>query len=260
MSTQDQTSRPFAFYEFFSGAGMARAGLGPEWTCLFANDIDAKKGASYAANYTGDALRIGEVARLEPSDLPGHADLAWASPPCQDVSLAGGRLGLDGWRSGAFWPFMNLMRDLRAEGRAPRLIVIENVAGLLTSHRGSDFEAICDALSAAGYRYGAIIIDASLFVPQSRERIFVIAIDANVRIPACLLTDKPTPFHPPTPFYPPPLVLACDPLPDPRYDQPLRLTRATVVALAGPASAQHDVRRPRRGRADRRPLAHTGGD
>jgi DNA (cytosine-5)-methyltransferase 1 len=39
------------YYEFFAGGGMARAGLGSGWTCLFANDIDSKKRASYAANW-----------------------------------------------------------------------------------------------------------------------------------------------------------------------------------------------------------------
>ena len=121
---------------------------------------------------------VGDVANLKPADLPGVADLAWASPPCQDVTLAGDRAGLDGARSGSFWPFWRLMQALRAEGRAPRLIVIENVPGLLTSHGGKDFDAICDALTDAGYRFGAVVIDAALFVPQSRERVFIVAVDA----------------------------------------------------------------------------------
>jgi len=40
-----------SYYEFFAGGGMARAGLGPEWSCLFANDVDVKKGATYKANW-----------------------------------------------------------------------------------------------------------------------------------------------------------------------------------------------------------------
>ena len=94
-------------------------------------------------------------------------DLCWASPPCQDLSEAGGRAGLDGTRSGAFWPFMRLIEGLRAERRAPRLIVYENVTGLIDSHGGRDFEAVVGALNNAGYRFGALMIDAALFVPQS---------------------------------------------------------------------------------------------
>jgi DNA (cytosine-5)-methyltransferase 1 len=138
------------------------------------------------------------------ADLPGVADLAWASPPCQDVSLAGDRAGLTGARSGAFWPFWKLTQGLRGEGRAPRLVVIANVTGLLTSHEGKDFDAICGALADAGYLVGAVVIDAALFVPQSRERVFIIAVDAALPIPTDLLADKPmAPVHPPT------LVVAC---------------------------------------------------
>ena len=78
-----------SFYEFFAGGGMARAGLGPEWSCLFANDIDPKKSATYAANWSEERLKIGDVAKLTTGDLPGAANLAWASFPCQDLSLAG---------------------------------------------------------------------------------------------------------------------------------------------------------------------------
>ena len=168
-----------------------------------------------------------DVANLTTDDIPGRLDLCWASPPCQDVSLAGDRAGLRGVRSGAFWPFMELMQGLRAEGRAPRLIVIENVVGLLSSHGGRDFEAIRHALIGAGYRFGAVVIDAALFVPQSRERVFIIAVADDVPIPAELLTDKPRPGQL-TPFHPPPLVALMDPLPDPRFDLPRMSTGAAA--------------------------------
>jgi len=132
----------FEFFEFFAGGGMARAGLGPAWSCLFANDLDLKKAASYAANWGSEHLKIGDVAKVTPSDLPGSADLAWASFPCQDLSLAGAGAGLKGDRSGTFWPFWKLMKALDDEGRAPRMIVLENVCGALTSHGGKDFAAI----------------------------------------------------------------------------------------------------------------------
>jgi DNA (cytosine-5)-methyltransferase 1 len=208
-------SRPFTFIEFFAGAGMARAGLGPEWECLFANDNDATKAASYAANFGDGHLRVCDVAKLTADDIPKRVDLCWASPPCQDLSEAGGRAGLDGTCSGAFWPFMRLIEGLRAEQRAPRLIVYENVAGLIDSRGGRDFEAVVGALNNAGYRFGALMIDAALFVPQSRPRIFIIGVGDGLSIPAELLADKPS-----LPFCPPPLALACDPLGDPRWDQP----------------------------------------
>ncbi len=112
------------FYEFFAGGGMARAGLGASWTCLVSNDIDEKKGAAYKQNWGSKELKIEDVARLSTNDLPGIADLAWASFPCQDLSLAGNGAGLKGARSGTFWPFWRLMEDLGKQGRAPALIVL----------------------------------------------------------------------------------------------------------------------------------------
>ena len=75
------------FYEFFAGGGMARAGLGHGWRCLFANDFDAKKSAAYRANWGAAELSPHDVWALAPFELPGRADLAWASFPCQDLSL-----------------------------------------------------------------------------------------------------------------------------------------------------------------------------
>ena len=121
------------FYEFFAGGGMARAGLGEGWRCLYATDIDEKKAASYAQNWGDDELQVADVNAVTTDDLPGMADLAWASFPCQDLSLAGNYSGLKGERSGAFWPFWHLMEALKAEERAPTAIVLENVCGAFSS-------------------------------------------------------------------------------------------------------------------------------
>ena len=170
---------------------MVRAGLGPRWSCLFANDIDLKKAASYARNWGESELRLADVAELTTKDLPGVANLAWASFPCQDLSLAGSGAGLRGERSGTFWPFWNLMEELADEGRAPLVIVLENVCGALTSHGGEDFTAISTAIAGGGYRFGALVIDAVHFVPQSRPRLFVIAVGEDRLIPGDLTSLKP---------------------------------------------------------------------
>ncbi|WP_024351058.1 DNA cytosine methyltransferase [Aurantimonas coralicida] len=185
------------FYEFFAGAGMARAGLGDGWQCTFANDFDARKGMTYQHNWGAEnELFVGDVRSVSPDLLPGEADLAWASFPCQDLSLAGGGAGLRGERSGTFYPFWEKMNLLRAEGRAPRVVALENVVGTLTSHGGKDFEAICETFAAAGYRYGAVVIDASLFVPQSRPRLFVVGVREDIEIDPSLTSPVPVgPFH-----------------------------------------------------------------
>lgn len=185
----------FKFYEFFSGGGMARIGLGANWECLFANDNDPKKAKSYKENFNNENnLTVKDVATAKLSDLPGIPDMAWASFPCQDLSLAGDGAGLNGERSGTFWPFWDLIKGLKKEGRTPNLIVLENVCGALTSHNGKDFGAIADALSSANYKFGAIVIDGVHFVPQSRPRLFIIGVNISLQIPDKLTRKDPDNF------------------------------------------------------------------
>jgi DNA (cytosine-5)-methyltransferase 1 len=185
-----------SFYEFFAGGGMARAGLGCAWECLFANDIDEKKAASYKDNWTDKVLKRKDVGLLTTEDLPGTPDLIWASFPCQDLSLAGNGAGLDGERSGSFWPFWKLVKGLRSENRKPNVIVLENVCGALTSHNGEDFRSLISAVRREGYRAGALVVDAALFVPQSRPRLFIIGISNHLPIDSSLLLAQPQgPFH-----------------------------------------------------------------
>lgn len=179
------------FYEFFAGAGMARAGLGSKWQCMFANEFDVKKCATYQKNWKdASTLKVADVRTLTPKDVPGEADLVWASFPCQDLSLAGAGAGLKGDRSGTFWPFWQLMDGLMKDNRAPKIIVLENVCGTLTSHEGKDFAAICSTFVNAGYFFGAVVVDAVHFVPQSRPRLFVIGVRDEVALTAPNITSQ----------------------------------------------------------------------
>jgi DNA (cytosine-5)-methyltransferase 1 len=182
-----------SFYEFFAGGGMARAGLGEGWECLFANDFDHKKSATYRRNWGEGDLFTGDVRNVEAAALPGRANLIWGSFPCQDLSLAGAGAGLKGDRSGTFWPFWDVVKDLIAEDRAPEIIALENVVGTLHSHDGKDFTAICSAFHRAGYRFGAMVIDAALFVPHSRPRLFVIGIRQDLATPDRMHRQDPSP-------------------------------------------------------------------
>jgi DNA (cytosine-5)-methyltransferase 1 len=96
------------------------------------------------------------------------------------------------------------MQGLDAQGRGPRIIVIENVVGLLSSGEGRDFAAVCAALVEGGYRVGALEMDAALWLPQSRPRLFIVALrDA----------EGPAEAGPAGPFHSPRLVAAHDRLP-----------------------------------------------
>ncbi|MEM8634805.1 MAG: DNA cytosine methyltransferase [Pseudomonadota bacterium] len=185
-------SERLAFLEFFAGGGMARLGLTPDFNCVFANDNDPTKSNIYRRNFGHNHFLEGDVNQLNVGDIPA-ADLAWASSPCQDLSLAGNRSGLNSTRSGAFWGFWRLMRDLGRHGRAPLSIVIENVPGLLTSSQGRDFETLIAAMREIGYSCRLFRLDAVHFVPQSRPRIFIVAvrISEDFRLRALELPQPP---------------------------------------------------------------------
>lgn len=185
------------FFEFFSGGGMARLGLGEEWECSFANDICSKKVATYTENFSGEEVVTEDIYKLNASNLPGKADLIWGSFPCQDLSLAGSGAGLNGDRSGTFNKLMSIVRELKSEKRSPSIIALENVVGAITSHDGKDFEAIVAALSNLGYYTGCLVVDGSLFVPQSRPRLFIVATKVPKNRLRDLVTNGPSPkWHP----------------------------------------------------------------
>jgi DNA (cytosine-5)-methyltransferase 1 len=193
--------RAFQFYEFFAGAGMARVGLGHGWRCLLANDLAPVKINAYKARWGLKHLDTRDIAELVPEDLPEKADLAWASFPCQDLSIAGDGLGIgkpgsNGTRSGALWPFFDLIAGLRIQERHPSVLALENVTGLLTSNSGLDFTAICRALHSLGYQFGALAIDAKHFLPQSRPRVFLLAVRGDISVPKKLIRAIPqAPWH-----------------------------------------------------------------
>ena len=186
-------TKRLGFYEFFSGGGMARLGLGRRWECLFANDFCEKKARAYRSNFNGaPELMVRDVGQLSTRELPDRPSLVWASFPCQDLSLAGNGAGLKGERSGTFWPFWRLMETLVRERRGSPLIVLENVVGTITSNGGCDFCAILQSVVDAGYRVGALVINAVHFVPQSRPRLFLLAVDSAIQLPSSLTTSSPT--------------------------------------------------------------------
>lgn len=182
---------------------MVRAGLGGRWKCQFANDFDPLKVKVYADNWGEKEILEDDIHKIEVEDLGRRADLAWASFPCQDLSAAGNGLGLgqatgaDRTRSGTFWAFIDLLKGLKANGRLPRIVVLENVVGLLTINGGEEFKAVIAALDRLGMRAGAVVVDARHFVPQSRQRVFIVAISKTAAVADALVRDAPHPtWHP----------------------------------------------------------------
>ena len=183
------------FNELFSGGGCARLGLGDAWTPLFANDISAAKVASYRANFGCGEVRLEDIRDLEASDLP-KADLWWASFPCQDHSAAGRGLGFTGQRGSLVFQVTRLLDGARLNGTAPKIVAMENVTGFLNAFESEDFASLVTALVSAGYRPGAVMMNARDFLPQSRERVILVAVREDIVPAEALMATKPVePWH-----------------------------------------------------------------
>ena len=161
------------FAEFFAGIGLMRMGLERAgWRIAFANDIEEDKQRMYHDHFgQGDEFILGDVHDLEADKIPDIA-LATASFPCNDLSLAGARRGLSSGQSSAFWGFIQALTKMKE--RRPPMVLLENVTGFLSSNNGNDFRDALLALNRLGYAVDAFIIDARRFVPQSRQRLFVV--------------------------------------------------------------------------------------
>ena len=161
------------FAEFFAGIGLMRMGLERQgWNVSYANDIDPQKHEIYRSQFNEcQSFTLGDIHQIPEESVP-TVTLATASFPCNDLSVAGARNGLSGKQSSAFWGFIRVIEEMGA--RRPPIVLLENVVGFLNSRKGEDFKEALLALNRLNYEVDAFILDAARFVPQSRQRLFVI--------------------------------------------------------------------------------------
>jgi len=175
-----ETAPAPTFLEFFSGIGLVRAALESEGArCVFANDVDAGKCALYRSNFRSSDLQERSIAELSSCNVP-TADFATASFPCIDLTMCGLRRGFAGEHSSTVWHFTRLIGELRDEARAPRLLMLENVPGMLGPSMLEQTSGLLRRLCDLGYSIDVLLVDAARFLPQSRRRVFVIAVDRRI--------------------------------------------------------------------------------
>ncbi|WP_084559457.1 DNA cytosine methyltransferase [Nitratidesulfovibrio termitidis] len=190
-SSQPEADVRPSFLEFFAGSGLVSHALARHFRGVWANDICPKKAAVFWSNHEGAPFDLCSIADVSGKRLP-PAVLSWASFPCQDLSLAGNGEGIRAKRSGLVWEWLRVMDEMRLR---PPLLAAENVVGLVASDEGAHYRELHKALAERGYNVGALLLDAVQWLPQSRPRVFVVAIDARVRIPKELSAAKPTWAH-----------------------------------------------------------------
>lgn len=169
----------FSFIDLFAGIGGLRLGfeeIGGK--CVFTSEWDRFSVETYLANHKCDHKVAGDITKVDVADIPSH-DVLLAGFPCQPFSLAGvskkNSLGREhGFRCDAQGTlFFDVARII--EHHRPRAFLLENVKNLLSHDKGRTFEVIKRTLTEElGYTINFKVIDAKAFVPQHRERIFIV--------------------------------------------------------------------------------------
>jgi len=173
-----ETPPDFTFIDLFAGIGGTRIGFeraGGE--CIFTSEYDRHCVQTYRANFHPDHDIVGDIRSLAPHSIPDH-DLLVAGFPCQPFSIAGvskknalGRAhGFACETQGTL--FFDICRIL--EAKKPLAFMLENVRNLRSHDQGRTFKVIIRSLMDLGYSIDCRIIDAKAFVPQHRERVFIV--------------------------------------------------------------------------------------
>jgi DNA (cytosine-5)-methyltransferase 1 len=167
------------FGSLFAGVGGFDLGFeAAGWQCGFQVEWD-KHCQQILARHWPDVPRWSDVSTVNGAELPPVDCINFGSP-CQDLSIAGRRAGLDGNRSNLFFEATRIIQEMRhaTRNQYPRVAVWENVPGALSSNKGADFSAVLDSLADSGaLAIEWAVLDAQYFgVPQRRRRIFLISV------------------------------------------------------------------------------------
>lgn len=162
--------KSFKFIDLFCGIGgfhLAMSEVGGE--CVFASEID--KFAKQAYTTLHGLEPHGDITKIDAKDIPDH-DVIAAGFPCQSFSVAGKRGGFEDARGTLFFEVARI-----ADEKKPKILLLENVKGLVGHDKGKTLDTIVKTLNDIGYRVDFEVLNSKYFgVPQNRERIFIVSI------------------------------------------------------------------------------------
>jgi DNA (cytosine-5)-methyltransferase 1 len=178
LARDDRPRQPdFTFIDLFAGIGGLRRGFeAMNGRCVFTSEWDSHALRTYKANYPDSDDIKGDITEIAPAEVPAH-DLLLAGFPCQPFSLAGvskkNSLGrahgfLDRTQGTLFFNIVDILRR-----KQPKGFLLENVKNLRSHDGGNTFLVIMGALRELGYQVIPGVVDASAWVPQRRERVFL---------------------------------------------------------------------------------------
>lgn len=154
----------------------SRHGMEPRW----ASEIESYPMAVSRRHFPA-MKHLGDVTKVNGAEVE-PVDIITFGSPCQDLSGAGKRAGLEGAKSGLFTQAVRIIREMQeaTHGEYPKALVFENVPGLLSSNNGADFVAVLDHLQDLRFVVDPQILDAQFMgVPQRRRRVFIACISVN---------------------------------------------------------------------------------
>jgi len=156
------------YFSAFTGVGGFDLGMPQDWECVGHSEIN--KYANMILKYRFKEVKnYGDIEKINWKGVPDF-DMFVGGTPCQDLSVAGKRTGLNGSRSRLFFEFIRTLKE-----KKPRYFIWENVKGTLSSNGGWDFARVLTEFSEAGYSIWWQVLDATWFgIPQHRERVFVV--------------------------------------------------------------------------------------
>ena len=156
------------FFDLFAGIGGFRVGLeahGHE--CVGSCEIDKYARKIYGKNF-GHEPEYKDVRDIDPKDIQDF-DILCAGFPCQSFSIVGNRMGFEDKRGNLFFEIIRLAKEKR-----PSILLLENVKGLLSHEKGETFRIMLQTLDECGYDVSWQLLNSRYFVPQSRERLYII--------------------------------------------------------------------------------------
>jgi len=157
------------FFDLFAGIGGFRVGLeahGHE--CVGSCEIDKYARKIYGKNF-GHEPKYKDVREIDTKDIQ-EFDILCAGFPCQSFSIVGNRMGFEDKRGNLFFEIIRLAKEKR-----PSILLLENVKGLLSHEKGETFRIMLQTLDECGYDVSWQLLNSRYFVPQSRERVYIIA-------------------------------------------------------------------------------------
>lgn len=189
--------KQIVYLDLFSGLGSFAKGLlaaGFVFKKHYFSEIDQHCIASYYHNFK-NAQYVGDIKNFETQKIE-RPDIITFGSPCQDLSLAGRRKGINGRKSNLFFNAIEIIKRYR-----PRVFVFENVPGLFASNKGKDFEVVLQTIAELGlYECQWQLINTTWFLPQNRERIYLVGClrdePRGAVFPLNVPYDKETPFVP----------------------------------------------------------------